>query len=70
VVDVLGRVGRRVEDVLELDVDVAAGAEPGEAVIGERGPGLGEDEDDHPADQQQHQARDRAEDPLDARVAH
>ena len=53
---------------VELLVDVAAGAEPGEAVVGERRPRLREDEDDHPRDQQQDRARQRAEQKLGAPV--
>ena len=53
---------------LELLVDVAAGAEPGQPVVGERRPRLREDEDDHARDQQQDRARQRAEQQLGALV--
>ncbi len=67
-VDVIVRVGRRVEDVGQLLVDAAAAAEPGQPVVGEGRPRLGEDEDDHEGDQQQHRCRERAEQKLGALV--
>ncbi len=67
-VDVFGAGLAGEEDRVELVVDVAAGAEPGEAVVGERRPGADEDGDDHRQQQPDDGADQRAEHPLDALV--
>ena len=67
-VDVFGPGLAGEEDRVELIVDVAAGAEPGEAVVGERRPRLDEDDDDHRQQQRHDGADQRAEHPLDAPV--
>ena len=53
----------------QLVVDVPSRPEPGQPVVREGGPGLLEDEDDHPGDQRQDDARQRAEQELGALVA-
>ena len=61
----LEEVGRH-EDRLDLVVDVAAGAEPGKAVVLERRPRLAEHEHDHRGDEQHDGADQRAEQELGA----
>ena len=67
-VDVFGAGLAGEEDRVELVVDVAAGAEPGEAVVGERRPGADEDGDDHRQQQPDDGTDQRAEHSLDALV--
>src|SRR5262245_7232950 len=52
----------------ELVVDVSPWAEPGQPVVLKGRPGLVEDEDDHPGDQRQDDASQRAEQELGALV--
>ena len=67
-VDRLVQIVGRVENRLDLLIDVAAGAEPVQPVVRERRPRLRDDEHDHRQQQHDHAADQRAEPKLGALV--